>query len=33
MEHALKDWSLMKNSMPTGESVCHLIESAGKIVI
>lgn len=29
MEKALKDWSKMKNSMPTGDSVCHLIESVG----
>jgi len=27
MENALKDWSKMENSMPTGDSVCHLIES------
>lgn len=31
MVHALKDWSKMKNSMPTGDSVCHLIESVGEI--
>lgn len=31
MERALKDWATMKNSMPTGESVCHLIESVGEI--
>lgn len=31
MENALKDWSQMKNSMPTGDSVCHLIESVGAI--
>lgn len=31
MENALKDWSKMKNSMPTGDSVCHLIESVGEI--
>ena len=31
MENSLKDWSKMKNSMPTGESVCHLIESVGEI--
>lgn len=30
MENALKDWSKMKNSMPTGDSVCHLIESVGE---
>ena len=30
MENALEDWSKMKNSMPTGDSVCHLIESVGK---
>ena len=27
MEKALQDWSKMRNSMPTGDSVCHLIES------
>ncbi len=31
MENSLKDWAKMKNSMPTGESVCHLIESVGEI--
>ncbi len=31
MERALKDWATMKNSMPTGESVCHLIESVGEM--
>ena len=31
MENALKDWSKMKNSMPDGDSVCHLIESVGEI--
>ncbi len=30
MEGALKDWSQMKNSMPTGDSVCHLIESVSE---
>lgn len=29
MENALKDWSKMKDSMPDGTSVCHLIESVG----
>jgi DNA-binding transcriptional MerR regulator len=29
MENALKDWSKMKNAMPNGDSVCHLIESVG----
>ncbi len=29
MENALEDWKQMKNSMPTGDSVCHLIESVG----
>ncbi len=29
MENALKDWSKMNNSMPNGDSVCHLIESVG----
>ena len=31
MENALQDWSKMKNSMPDGDSVCHLIESVGEI--
>ena len=31
MENSLKDWSTMKNSMPDGDSVCHLIESVGEI--
>jgi MerR family Zn(II)-responsive transcriptional regulator of zntA len=31
MESATKDWETMKNSMPTGDSVCHLIESVGGI--
>ncbi len=31
MERALKDWATMKDSMPTGESVCHLIESVGEM--
>ena len=31
METALIDWSKMKNSMPNGDSVCHLIESVGEI--
>ncbi len=31
MENALKDWSKMKNSIPNGDSVCHLIESVGEI--
>lgn len=30
MKKALKDWSKMKNSMPNGDSVCHLIESVGE---
>lgn len=30
MEKALNDWSKMKNSMPNGDSVCHLIESVGE---
>lgn len=29
MENALKDWAKMKNAMPNGDSVCHLIESVG----
>jgi cytochrome c-type biogenesis protein CcmH/NrfG len=31
MENAVKDWSKMENSMPDGNSVCHLIESVGDI--
>ena len=31
MENALQDWSKMKNSMPDGDSVCHLIESVGDV--
>ncbi len=31
MESALDDWSTMKNSMPNGESVCHLIESVAEM--
>ncbi|MCY7347757.1 MAG: MerR family DNA-binding protein [Pyrinomonadaceae bacterium] len=31
MENALQDWKQMKNSMPDGKSVCHLIESVGEI--
>ena len=31
MENALEDWSKMKNSMPTGNSVCHLIESVAEV--
>ena len=31
MENALEDWKQMKNSMPTGDSVCYLIESVGEI--
>lgn len=30
MEKALTDWSKMENSMPNGDSVCHLIESVGE---
>lgn len=30
MENALEDWKQMENSMPTGDSVCHLIESVGE---
>ena len=29
MEHALKQWEKMPDSLPDGNSVCHLIESAG----
>lgn len=31
MENTLQDWSKMKDSMPDGDSVCHLIESVGDI--
>lgn len=31
MEKSLNDWSNMKDSMPNGESVCHLIESVAEI--
>lgn len=31
MENALQNWQQMKDSMPTGDSVCHLIESVGEI--
>ena len=31
MENALKDWSQMKDSMPNGDSVCHLIETVAEI--
>ncbi len=31
MENALKDWKQMKNSMPNGDSVCHLIESVAEV--
>jgi len=31
METALENWKQMKNSMPNGDSVCHLIESVGEI--
>ncbi|HRH44413.1 MAG TPA: MerR family DNA-binding protein [Pyrinomonadaceae bacterium] len=27
MEKALKDWNSLQDSMPNGDSVCHLIES------
>jgi DNA-binding transcriptional MerR regulator len=27
MEHALKKWGSMRDGMPNGDSVCHLIES------
>jgi DNA-binding transcriptional MerR regulator len=30
MEKALGDWSSLKDSMPNGNSVCHLIESVAK---
>ncbi|MFN2393382.1 MAG: MerR family DNA-binding protein, partial [Pyrinomonadaceae bacterium] len=31
MEKSLNDWSNMEDSMPNGESVCHLIESVAEI--
>ncbi|HEX8398243.1 MAG TPA: MerR family DNA-binding protein [Pyrinomonadaceae bacterium] len=31
MKRALSDWSEMENSMPNGESVCHLIESVAEM--
>lgn len=31
MENALENWKQMKNSMPDGDSVCHLIESVGEV--
>lgn len=31
MESALEDWSKMQNSMPNGDSVCHLIESVAEM--
>jgi len=31
MESALTDWKLMDNSMPNGDSVCHLIESVAEV--
>ena len=30
MENALKDWSNMRDSIPNGTSVCHLIESVAE---
>lgn len=30
MEKSLDDWAKMENSMPNGESVCHLIESVAE---
>jgi DNA-binding transcriptional MerR regulator len=30
MELSLKDWEKMQNSMPNGDSVCHLIESVAE---
>lgn len=32
MENALEDWQEMKNSMPNGDSVCHLIESVAEMM-
>ena len=31
MESALTDWKQMTNSMPNGDSVCHLIESDAEV--
>lgn len=31
MESALNDWSALEDSMPNGDSVCHLIESVADI--
>lgn len=31
MEKALKDWASLKNAMPNGDSVCHLIESVAEV--
>ena len=33
MTAALNDWSDMENSMPNGNSICHLIESFAEITI
>ena len=30
MESSLKDWEKMRDSMPNGDSVCHLIESVAE---
>lgn len=30
MENALKDWQKLQDSMPNGDSVCHLIESVSE---
>lgn len=31
MENALKDWQNLQDSMPNGDSVCHLIESVSEV--
>jgi DNA-binding transcriptional MerR regulator len=31
MENALVQWKRMPNRVPTGDSICHLIESAGDL--
>ena len=31
MEKSLDDWAEMENSMPNGDSVCHLIESVAEV--
>lgn len=33
MEKALDDWTEMENSLPNGDSVCHLIESVAEMKV